>query len=151
MRSPGRPYTRMSKRQTWAAALLGIYGAAVLWVTVFSRDTLQKDPLLFQPFHSFLSIMEQGFSAGPARDLIGNVLLFLPVGCLFPPAFQRGWKATLLFGLCACLLVETLQLALHKGFFEIDDMITNTAGAGLGYLIYRLLTAILRRKKVGEV
>ena len=39
-------------------------------------------------------------------------------------------------GLCLSMMIEETQLATHRGFFEIDDLILNTIGALIGYGIF---------------
>ena len=64
-------------------------------------------------------------------EVIANVLLFIPFGAL---AGKRwGWKAIPLATFLS-LCIEAVQLTFHLGFFEIDDVIHNTAGATIGYL-----------------
>ena len=40
--------------------------------------------------------------------------------------------------LCS-VLIELIQLVTRRGFFEIADIIDNVAGAGIGWLILRLI------------
>lgn len=117
---------------------MGIYGAVAFWITVFSRDTLNDDVFLFQPFHTFTALWEGDSFFATEGNFIGNILLFIPIGFLFPIAFRKDWKITLLFGCCCSLCVELLQLILQRGYFEIDDILLNTAGAGLGYFLLYL-------------
>ena len=75
-----------------------------------------------------------------AVNLAGNILLFLPLG-FFPPAlspgFRRFWKTLLLAaGLVAA--VEILQALTGVGRCDVDDLLLNVLGAGLGYGIFRL-------------
>ena len=77
-------------------------------------------------------------------NLVGNVLLFLPFGFLVPLVFRRLNKLgyVFLFSFFLSLLFETYQLVTHTGQFDIDDLILNSAGGVVGYL---LLTFIDRR------
>ncbi|MCD7956503.1 MAG: VanZ family protein [Lachnospiraceae bacterium] len=75
-------------------------------------------------------------------NLIGNVLGFLPFGALVPlmaRGARRAWRTTLLsFEVSA--LVELSQLIFQVGCFDVDDMILNTLGGLLGYLLFRVLS-----------
>lgn len=67
-----------------------------------------------------------------------NVLLFLPLGFLLPilwPDTDRFWYAALA-GISFSLLIELSQLCNHRRT-DVDDLILNTAGALLGFLLYR--------------
>jgi glycopeptide antibiotics resistance protein len=71
-------------------------------------------------------------------NLAGNVVGFMPFGALLP-VFSRGarraWKTTLL-GFEISALIEIAQYMLQVGSFDVDDMILNTTGALLGYLVF---------------
>ena len=41
--------------------------------------------------------------------------------------------------------VETIQLITGRGYFQVDDILTNVLGAVIGYVIFRILDGILRR------
>lgn len=43
------------------------------------------------------------------------------------------------FALFCSFATETVQYIKKVGYFEIDDIINNTLGAGIGYLIYRII------------
>ena len=80
-------------------------------------------------------------------NLIGNFLLFLPMGAMLPllyPSMRRTWRFVLLQTLLL-LAVESAQLILRCGSCDIDDVILNLAGALAGYLAARLH---LRRKRL---
>ena len=67
--------------------------------------------------------------------------MFLPYGFLASWAFKRMrrfWNCTLL-GAVTSLGIESLQLITARGYFQIDDILTNTLGTVIGYLVYWLL------------
>lgn len=65
--------------------------------------------------------------------LAGNVGLFLPLGLLLPLGW-RGWKVwkAALCGLGVSLAIELLQFTLAARALDVQDILTNTAGAALG-------------------
>lgn len=70
-------------------------------------------------------------------NLLGNIVLFMPMGVLLPlgwEMFQRPWR---FFLLMVVLLpaVEALQLILRCGCCDVDDVILNLFGAILAYAI----------------
>lgn len=71
-------------------------------------------------------------------NLAGNVIGFMPFGALLPifsRQMRRPWKITLLsFEISA--IIEISQLVLQVGCFDVDDMILNTLGGLLGYLVF---------------
>ncbi len=74
-----------------------------------------------------------------AVNLVGNVLLFLPLGLLLPKLFHgldRLWKTLSVTG-GIILLVELTQVLTLLGRCDIDDLILNLLGAAMGYGLYR--------------
>lgn len=80
-----------------------------------------------------------------------NIALFFPFGFLIPCVFKyfRGIFRTSLMGFSLSLIIEITQLVTSRGFFDIDDIILNSLGSFVGYLvfsgIYDGLLAIKRR------
>jgi len=70
-------------------------------------------------------------------NLVGNVVMFIPIGYLIPRIWQRHRKFPLFIATCAGLifLVETVQLFTLLGSFDIDDIILNLFGMTIGYLM----------------
>lgn len=79
-------------------------------------------------------------------NLAGNVIGFLPFGFFLPifgHRFRNGWLIGLL-GLSLSLSVECIQLICKVGCFDVDDLILNTLGAVLGYVIFAVSNRIRR-------
>ncbi len=69
---------------------------------------------------------------------IMNVVVFIPVGLLLCLAFkQMPWWKALLIGCSISICIETLQFYFMKGFSEVDDVIHNTAGCIVGYILVK--------------
>lgn len=80
-------------------------------------------------------------------NLAGNVIGFVPFGAILPILYRNArnmFKITFLAFECS-LLVECTQLIFRVGSFDVDDLILNTLGGFLGYLIY-LICDKTRRK-----
>jgi glycopeptide antibiotics resistance protein len=82
-------------------------------------------------------------------NIFGNVAAFVPFGYLVP---HLKWRSTsffftALFSFELSLCVELLQLVCKLGCFDVDDLLLNTLGGMLGYLIYRITHYFNRRKK----
>lgn len=89
------------------------------------------------------------------REIILNVFIFVPFGFFlseflasakrFRPG-RRFWIATLAgFGLSFC--IESLQLLLQVGFFELTDLVMNTVGAFVGALISAGVRKVMAGRK----
>lgn len=76
------------------------------------------------------------------KNTLGNIALFLPLGFLLPLVFNRSWslKRVMLIGFCLSFSIETIQF--FSRFIgslravDIDDVLLNTLGACLGFVIY---------------
>jgi glycopeptide antibiotics resistance protein len=71
------------------------------------------------------------------ENLLGNVLLFLPFGFLLPLLTQKinSYKRIFITAIIFSFSLEIAQLTLHVGSFDVDDIILNTTGAMLGYMV----------------
>lgn len=78
--------------------------------------------------------------AYPGNALL-NVALFLPLGLLLPMLWEpfRNGKRTALFGFGMSLAIELLQILVGRAT-DINDLITNTLGAFLGFGMWKLLS-----------
>lgn len=76
------------------------------------------------------------------------MLAFVPFGMILPMLTPkcRNFFHIVLLGVDFSLFVETIQLISKVGSFDVDDLILNTLGAALGYLVYRLIRRYFRRK-----
>lgn len=84
------------------------------------------------------------------RSSLLNVLLFVPLGLLLPILWTdfRDRKKTLLFGLGMSCAIEILQIFTFRAT-DINDLITNTAGTCLGFLMADIL--MKKSPAIGEL
>ncbi len=76
-----------------------------------------------------------------------NVLMFVPLGLLLPAVwpYYRSWRRMILTGFNFSLSIELLQLFSWR-LTDIDDLLTNTLGAVLGYGLFRLIYLLLKKE-----
>lgn len=70
---------------------------------------------------------------------IENIIMFLPFGVFLPVLFHRersGWRCVLTGFVCSCA-IELMQHITQRGYMQLDDVITNTAGTFVGWLAWR--------------
>ena len=94
----------------------------------------------FVPFKAVLWYLlgKQGLVIG-GINLIGNIVLLVPVGLLAPFVFRNmTWKHSLAVAVAAGLIIEGMQVVLQVGIFDIDDVILNGLGVMIGYWISTL-------------
>src|SRR5215470_17709783 len=80
----------------------------------------------------------------------GNIVGFVPLGILLPALFsslRSIWRVALT-SFCISLLFETTQLLTGLGSFDVDDIILNTFGGILGYIVYVVLRKIIMRDQM---
>jgi glycopeptide antibiotics resistance protein len=75
-----------------------------------------------------------------------NILLFIPFGCLLPFIWTdtNNLKCVVLSGFFFSLLIEISQLFNNRRT-DIDDLMLNTFGALLGYLLFKLFARVTKR------
>lgn len=78
--------------------------------------------------------------ASDIKNSILNIILFIPFGIALPFLWKKfsSLKQVILFSLGMSLLIEILQILTFRAT-DINDLITNTVGAILGYLILKIL------------
>ncbi len=103
------------------------------------------------PFHSIMEYLSGGteevkrFSYG---NVVGNIILFIPLG-LYLPLLRKDKRirTNLLFVLAASLFAEIVQGLFGIGASDVDDLILNCAGGFIGILAYKLVLLIFRDEK----
>ncbi|MFF7790983.1 VanZ family protein [Streptomyces sp. NPDC007991] len=126
-------------------AVLCAFTFMVAFAVVLARLTLQPSPASealthtnLHPGRSLKAYLDQPELRDAVRQIGGNILLGLPFGVLVPVVAPRtrGFLRVLLLTAVVMLLVEFAQGALVTGrAFDIDDVILNTSGALIGYLL----------------
>jgi len=129
-------------RQGLSAVILTIYLIFVFGSTVFTRDPGQFEAPNFNFLWEYRALLASQ-DAAYAKDIVLNVLMLLPVGLLLPIILQKRtfvWPVLATFG-CS-LAIELMQYFLRCGMFELDDLLNNTLGGWIGYMIYWVVTLI---------
>lgn len=80
-------------------------------------------------------------------NLIGNTTMFIPLGIVWPAVFKElnTHAKALAAGFGVSLSIEILQLPFYGRASDIDDLILNTAGYLVGYLIFLAFRAVRRK------
>lgn len=149
-----------ANRQPLVRFLFLIYALLMLWL-LFGRASGWADGLPYQEalaqrinftplktIRNYWYVIQNGTSQGLRNhciiNLVGNVVLFIPIGFLLPRIWPklRNFFLFLLICTASILLVESVQLFALLGSFDVDDVILNLAGMLLGYL----LCLIIRKK-----
>ncbi|BAH41350.1 conserved hypothetical membrane protein [Brevibacillus brevis NBRC 100599] len=68
----------------------------------------------------------------------GNVAAFIPFGILFPLLYRVRFGKFISLFVLAIFVLETVQALTYLGSFDVNDVISNTIGAAIGYVAYRV-------------
>lgn len=126
-------------------ALLVAYSALILWVTIVMRIggeeyvNVRSAPL-DRVIHAFQTGNWKLF-----QHFLLNLGMFLPFGFLLKMIDtdrSNGWGNSLLLGVLSSTVIETLQMLLRIGEWDIDDIIANTLGTVVGFLVAMFLVAV---------
>nr|WP_078508990.1 VanZ family protein [Streptomyces zinciresistens] len=129
----------------------------VAFAVVLAKLTLQPSPASealtytnLRPGRSLRAYLDQPELRDAFRQIGGNIVLGVPFGVLVPiiAPRTRGVLRVLLLTATVMLMVEFAQGAMVQGrAFDIDDVILNSSGALIGYLLAgrRLSRAVHKR------
>lgn len=118
--------------------LLVVYILAVLYMTVFSRIGTYNDSVKLEVFGSLAKAIRSN-SLESIRHLMLNCAMFVPLGLLFPMTASKHLAKVgyvLAAGLVLSTFIESAQLIWQIGQCDIDDIIGNTFGTGIGFVMY---------------
>lgn len=81
-------------------------------------------------------------------DLILNTFMFIPFGFMLAMKSKNNLKSfiLLLIPFAASLIFESLQYILHLGAADITDVIMNTTGSFIGFIVYFVIYKIFINK-----
>jgi glycopeptide antibiotics resistance protein len=139
--------------------MLGAFAVMVAFAAALARLTLQPSPASealthtnLHPGRSLRAYLDQPELRDAAKQIGGNLVLGIPFGVLLPVLVPgvRGILRVLLLTAVVMLMVELVQGALVTGrAFDVDDVILNTTGALIGYLLLgrRLSRAVHPRER----
>lgn len=102
--------------------------------------------VLFKEIKRFWHYRRELGMAAVVKNLLGNVLVFIPFGFFMPMASRyRSFFATAFYSFGISLCVETFQIITKVGSFDVDDLLLNTLGGISGYILFVICNAIRRK------
>lgn len=154
-----RPMTVAGRRSYRRRALwvLMAYYLAILSVLLFFGGLFHVDrawgsAVNLEPFYTirrFFYHYRRTGSLSSLWNLLGNIVILIPLGVLLPMMFRplrRFWLTLPLIALFA-IGVEYLQWHTGVGVADVDDSILNFAGGLVGYVFTRLCQMVYFRLK----
>ena len=140
---------KFNLKQELLLLLMYINLAVILRMVFYPYEKLNGhiQPLLFDPetvfplrvnFVPFVHILEYDSLHDTLLNIIGNVGLFVPSGIVLPVIYKKlnSFAKVTAAGAIMSLTVEVLQLPFSVRASDVDDLILNTLGCAIGYLIF---------------
>lgn len=153
-------------RQTWRIKTALLYGVFIGYLLVLlkilflsrvsitelfnaQRTVVRSINLVpFSTIREYLSGSSANVKKFASANVAGNMLIFIPLG-VYMTVLKRNTKVLVNLGLLfiISLAVELIQGLLGIGTADIDDVILNGLGGGIGILAYKSLRLIMRGEK----
>ena len=133
----------VSKKEILCGLALSVYLIILLGGTILNRDIDKEFAIKLTPFWSYYeAIIEK--DKGLAFQMLGNVLIFIPLGVLLPEVWDRirNIRWIILIAASVSFSLELVQLIFRLGLFEFDDVFHNVLGAVIGYGLFILFHII---------
>lgn len=120
--------------------LIIVYAAVLLKLAFFSREPGSRTTVDLTLFNTWGTTMQAH------AFFVENIIMFIPFGILIPTAFpvMRNIFVCTLTALACSLCLEMFQLITGRGFCQLDDVVTNTLGAFIGYMVHRMWVVMHR-------
>lgn len=110
--------------------------------TMFDQNNINLVPLSRKWYYfSHFSTLYDNEKFFIIREIIGNVLLFMPFSWALHIVLNKDFKKTAITGISilSVFMVESIQYFFHIGTFDVDDLILNISGALVGIFIFDAL------------
>ncbi|NII69343.1 VanZ family protein [Microbacterium ulmi] len=142
--------TRHPARRRRAIVILAfaIYLALLAWVVLWKLEVpwIGDAAGLARPLKLVPFVPSGDADANAPAEMVINLVLFVPFGLFvgtLAPAWS-WWRAGMA-ALGASLVLETVQHLISTGSFDTTDLIVNTAGALIGWVVF-----VAVRRAAGE-
>ena len=139
---------RINVIQLVASLVFSAYVVFVLYYTVLGRYSQEEYTFQIYIYKSYKYLIED-FGTHSLRQVILNIVMLIPFGFLMPIVIKakRKYLITLLSAFAFILFIESMQLIMQCGTFEVDDVFNNFIGAVIGMLIYALVHSVYIRAR----
>lgn len=127
----------------YSTTIFVVYIICLLKITVVRNgiryETLFSGTLNLLPFKNLAALYQ---NAGLFKFIYlfgGNIVWFIPFGFLLPFISKKpNHSRIVMYGFALSLAIELAQFGFGTGISEVDDLILNTLGASIGYLLHRV-------------
>lgn len=150
-----RRWKKESKRKFTIKTIMYVYVVMVLFVTLMpftipfgGTNKLFMETANFIPFRDVRLKYN-----GAIREILLNITMMIPFGFLYPIINKKGVIKTVISTFLFSLFIESSQLlsvwwnGVNTRIFDVTDLITNTLGGLIGYIIFFVLKLTFLRSK----
>ena len=149
----------IKKRQFLLYAISICYVVIVIGATFLSRDQSEtyNDTMNLNLFSSYIEayhdIGVNLLNNVLLRNLILNIMLFIPLGFLLPMYSDKLKKMYIVLpiGILVTLTIEFTQHFNKFGTFEIDDAFNNTLGTLIGYSMFMIFYGLKNKENLKKI
>lgn len=127
-----------SQGKAFLVFLLGAYLVVVTKLAIIDRvPDLHKGQIE-------LSLLHATKWANMRAMTIENILMFIPYGLLCPIIFDslKKWYIAVPLGIACSITIEGIQFFTGRGYCQLEDLVMNTAGILIGYLIFKIINRL---------
>lgn len=127
--------------------VLVLYLYIVIGITILFRSESGTREMSVELFRTFRNTFQA------RKQIYENIIMFVPYAILLyglAKPFQKLWVA-LLIGMVSSLMIEVTQWITHTGYFELDDILTNTIGMLLGYVLAYFISKLKEKIQIRRI
>jgi glycopeptide antibiotics resistance protein len=133
--------------KTLSKVLFAVYTVVLVWLILF-KFSVHITSVLHYDKRS-INLVPFSNSSGSSREMVENVLIFIPFGLLLAINFKQldFWRK-LLVVVVFSLTAEIIQYIFAIGATDITDVITNVFGGLIGLVAYDLGNRHIRQESL---
>lgn len=149
--------TKKDSSKKILVSLFIIYITAVVSITIFpiiidpELMPMNDRSIVLVPFSTILNLLKNATLSTIFLQIIGNIVMTIPYGVFIPfMVKKKKWYNYLVYTLIFPFAIELTQLIIcvsTNSFYrtvDIDDIILNSIGIIIGYVIYKILPKFVK-------
>lgn len=122
----------------------------VIALTIFPIELRSNNSVNYNliPFKTILTFLSYKDTIDECVNIIGNIILFIPIGFFAYIMFKGKKLKTIVLCLAITLSIEIIQLVLPARSCNIDDIIVTFTGGYIGLILAIKFVSYINRKKL---
>lgn len=136
-------YWKSNNHNKLTLVLFAIYSIALFWILLFKLGVrfsyMENRTINLVPFYALFSANDQI----DFPEIVMNIVIFVPLGVYAGMVFKKwNFGKNVFFFFVTSLMVEGIQFIFKLGSFDITDIITNTLGGIIGWMLLKAIEKI---------